>query len=54
MAHWLDRDNVIVRVATLDDDPAQQVALHIWTEHDVNWLADGPDVVSHAGVPAQR
>lgn len=30
---------VIVRVATLDDDPGQKPQAHIWTSHDVPWLA---------------
>jgi hypothetical protein len=30
--------HVILRVATLDDDPAMQPAMHIWTSHDVPWL----------------
>ncbi|BCL74858.1 hypothetical protein JHS3_05940 [Jeongeupia sp. HS-3] len=34
--------HVIVRVATLDTDPGQRPAAHIWTAHDVPWLtADG-------------
>jgi ADP-ribosyl-[dinitrogen reductase] hydrolase len=30
---------VILRVATLDDTPAQQASQHIWTSHDRPWLA---------------
>lgn len=37
--------HVIVRVATLDEDPGMTPAAHIWTSHDVCWL-------EHAGVPA--
>ena len=32
---------VIVRVATLDDDPGTTPAGHIWTSHEVPWLAYG-------------
>ncbi|WP_311197481.1 GFA family protein [Pseudomonas protegens] len=32
--------HVILRVATLDDDPGQTPQVHIWTSHDVPWLAD--------------
>lgn len=45
MAERLDKPHVIVRVATLDDDPGQTPQSHIWTSHDVPWLqADGIDV----------
>ncbi|WP_108444637.1 GFA family protein [Halomonas denitrificans] len=37
--------HVIVRVATLDDDPGVGPQAHIWTSHDVDWL-------SAEGVPA--
>ena len=30
---------VIVRVATLDDDPGVRPTSHIWTAHEVPWLA---------------
>lgn len=29
---------VIVRVATLDEEPGARPECHIWTEHDVVWL----------------
>lgn len=38
MAEWLDKPQVIVRVATLDDDPGTTPQAHIWTSHDVPWL----------------
>ncbi|NBF05894.1 ADP-ribosylglycohydrolase [Pseudomonas sp. Fl5BN2] len=31
--------HVILRVATLDDDPGLTPQVHIWTSHDVPWLA---------------
>jgi hypothetical protein len=31
----------VLRVATLDDDPKLRPAVHIWTSHDVPWLAEG-------------
>lgn len=31
--------HVIVRVATLDDDPGVKPQGHIWTSHDASWLA---------------
>lgn len=32
--------HVILRVATLDDDPGQRPERHIWFEDEVSWLAD--------------
>jgi len=29
---------IVVRIATLDDDPGSRPEHHIWTEHDVPWL----------------
>lgn len=39
MAEWVDKPHVIVRVATLDDDPGMVPVRHIWRSHDVPWLA---------------
>jgi hypothetical protein len=39
-----DWDHVVLRVATLDDDPGQQPALQIWSSHEVPWLAHGPQL----------
>ncbi|HEY9699660.1 MAG TPA: GFA family protein [Trichocoleus sp.] len=36
--------HVILRVATLDEDPGIQPAMHIWCSHDVSWLQDGDNV----------
>ena len=38
MAEWFDKPQVIVRVATLDDNPGVTPVAHIWTSHDVEWL----------------
>lgn len=40
LAEWLNQDAVILRVATLDDDPGARPVVHIWTSHDVPWLMD--------------
>ena len=50
MAEWVDQAQVIVRVATLDADPGQQPDKHIWTSHDVPWLAY-EDLPRHAQKP---
>jgi ADP-ribosyl-[dinitrogen reductase] hydrolase len=36
--------HVILRVATLDDNPELRPTLHIWTSHDVPWLVDDGDL----------
>lgn len=33
------QSHVIIRIATLDDDPGVKPVTHIWTSHDVSWLA---------------
>jgi hypothetical protein len=38
--------NVIVRVATLDEDPGSKSSVHIWRSHDVSWLQDGKETPS--------
>ena len=43
--------HVILRVATLDDDPAMRPAMHIWTSHDVRWLDPGEAVPHYETVP---
>ena len=43
-AEW---DTVILRVATLDEDPHQVPELHIWASHEVPWLRYGNDVVAY-------
>ena len=48
MAERLAQPHVLVRVATLDDDPGQRPARHIWASHAVPWLTDGADVPRYA------
>jgi len=38
VAERASQPHVIVRVATLDEDPGVVPAAHIWTSHDVPWL----------------
>ncbi|AZE93977.1 ADP-ribosylglycohydrolase family protein [Pseudomonas orientalis] len=40
IAERAHQPHVIVRVATLDDDPGAGPTAHIWTSHDVPWLVD--------------
>jgi hypothetical protein len=44
VAERADQPHVVLRIATLDDDPAVRSAVHIWTSHDVPWLAEGEDL----------
>jgi hypothetical protein len=39
-----EQSHVIVRVATLDDDPGFKPTMHIWCSHNVPWLQDVKDV----------
>ena len=32
------QQHIILRVATLDEDPGARPEAHIWTSHDVEWL----------------
>lgn len=47
MAERPAQPHVILRVATLDDDPGSVPAMRIWRSHDVVWLQDGSDVPSY-------
>jgi ADP-ribosyl-[dinitrogen reductase] hydrolase len=38
VAERLGQPHVIVRIATLDEDPGVRPVMHIWTSHDVPWL----------------
>ncbi len=40
MAERTGQECVIVRIATLDDDPQTTPHLHIWCSHDVPWLQE--------------
>lgn len=51
MAERVLQPYVILRVATLDDDPGQKPELSIWRSHEVPWLDYGPDVPGYSGLP---
>jgi hypothetical protein len=44
VADRLGQPNVILRVATLDDDPGDRPTMHIWTSHASPWLTDEGEV----------
>jgi ADP-ribosyl-[dinitrogen reductase] hydrolase len=51
VAERVAQSHVILRVATLDDDPGQTPQLAIWRSHEVPWLGYGPDVPGFAELP---
>ena len=46
--------HVILRVTTLDDDPAQRPELHIWQSHEVPWLQYDIPMPSYAEWPTAQ
>ncbi len=38
IAEWLDKPHIILRAASLDDDPKMEPVRHIWTSHDRPWM----------------
>lgn len=38
------QSHVILRIATLDNDPGDRPKVHIWTSHEVPWLVDGEEI----------
>ncbi len=54
VAEWVEQPRVIVRAATLDEDPGIRPAAHIWTSHDVAWLNYGDGIAAFPEAPPQR
>ena len=54
MAERPTQPHVILRVATLDDDPGARPVMHIWTSHDVGWLLDPEGVPCYPEWPPGR
>jgi len=52
VAERAGEEHVILRVATLDEDPLQTPAMHIWTSHDAAWLCADGDVPQFAETPS--
>ena len=46
--------HVIVRVATLDEDPGCRPVMHIGCSHDVPWLQDGENISIYPEWPPGR
>lgn len=51
VAERASQAHVILRVATLDEDPHAQPVAHIWVSHDVPWLEYGENVPSYSCFP---
>ena len=47
IAQRTGQDQVILRVATLDDDPEQKPAFQIWASHEVSWLEYGSHIPAY-------
>ncbi|TMH23151.1 MAG: aldehyde-activating protein, partial [Betaproteobacteria bacterium] len=46
--------NVLLRAATLDEDPGLRPQRHIWRSHDVPWLVDGGMIPSYPEWPPEK
>ena len=42
------KPHLVLRVATLDEDPGMTPAVHIWCSNDVPWLQDAEDIPRYA------
>lgn len=47
VARLTDRGYMILRVATLDDDPQVKPQFQIWKSHEVSWLEYGPHIPAY-------
>ncbi len=55
IAEWVAQSQVIVCVATLDEDPGTRPAAHIWLADEVPWLAHARDIPCFQnGPPAKK
>jgi hypothetical protein len=54
MAEWKTQPHVIVRAATLDEDPGSRAVAHIWMSHHAAWLADSPDIPAFDEAPPKK
>jgi hypothetical protein len=51
IAEWVDQPQVIVRVATLDEDPGIRPEAHIWLASQLPWLSDTAETNSFPEFP---
>ena len=52
VAERASQPHVVLRVATLDEDPGERPRARIWTSHDVPWLGYGEVLPSHPSMPS--
>jgi ADP-ribosyl-[dinitrogen reductase] hydrolase len=52
VAERASQPHVILRVATLDDDPQARPQAHIWVLHDVAWLEDEENTPFYMAMPS--
>lgn len=50
-AAWDHEDQLILRVATLDESPQAQPVAHIWRSHEVDWMTFEGDIKNFAEGP---
>ncbi|MFK7962506.1 MAG: GFA family protein [Burkholderiaceae bacterium] len=48
------QSHVVLRVATLNDDPGQTPASHFWKSHDRHWLVDTSETQDYQEWPPGR
>jgi len=46
-AEYPERPFVVLRTATLDDDPGVRASMSVWMAHDRPWLAEDPNIPHH-------
>jgi hypothetical protein len=52
ISEWKAQPQVIVRIATLDEDPSSRPSAHIWLSHEIAWLEYGPELTGfQEGLP---
>ena len=54
LAERLNDPHVVLRVATLDDDPGLRPVLHLWIENAAPWLDEGDDLPRYLQWPPGR
>ncbi len=52
LADRASQPHVVLRVATLDENPHAHPKAHIWVSHDVAWLEYGEAVPSYPSMPS--
>jgi ADP-ribosyl-[dinitrogen reductase] hydrolase len=46
-AQFAGRDTLVLRVASLDEDPGERPQRRIWTSHEVPWMHYGPELPAY-------